>query len=85
MIKLKRLKIEKFRNVTPGTELVFNDGFNVLLGQNGTGKTTLLSLIAAALTSSFKELKGENFSLVYELSSEHGDIAVEIRNRTIEP
>jgi recombinational DNA repair ATPase RecF len=43
-LRLRRLKIEKFRNVVPGTELVFGDGMNVLLGRNGTGKTTLLQL-----------------------------------------
>jgi recombinational DNA repair ATPase RecF len=36
VVKLRRLKIEKFRNVEP-TELTFGDRFNVLLGLNGTG------------------------------------------------
>lgn len=46
--RLKRLKINKFRNVRP-TELVFDDEWNVLLGKNSTGKTTLLELIAATI------------------------------------
>jgi recombinational DNA repair ATPase RecF len=45
MVKLKRLKIGKYRNVKPGTELRFRDSLNVLLGRNGTGKTTLLNLM----------------------------------------
>jgi hypothetical protein len=47
MVRLTRLKIDRFRNVKPGTDLYFGPTFNVLLGKNATGKTTLLDLIAA--------------------------------------
>jgi energy-coupling factor transporter ATP-binding protein EcfA2 len=66
-VKLTRLKIEKYRNVAPGTELVFNDTFNIPLGQNGTGKTTLLDLIAMVVKSDFATLKDEEFSFEFEL------------------
>lgn len=66
-VKLTRLKIEKYRNVAPGTELVFNDTFNVPLGQNGTGKTTLLDLVAMIIRSDFAVLKDEEFSIEYDL------------------
>ena len=36
-MKLKHLKIKRFRNVKPGTELHFSDEFNIILGRNGTG------------------------------------------------
>lgn len=68
MFKLKRLKIDRFRNVSPGTELVFNDGFNVLLGQNGSGKTTLLKLISMIVRSDLSELARVAFSIGYELT-----------------
>ena len=48
MLKLRWMKIERFRNVAPGLTLSFHDGLNVILGQNATGKTTLLELIAMA-------------------------------------
>ncbi|MEP7127188.1 MAG: AAA family ATPase [Byssovorax sp.] len=67
-IKLKHLKIEVYRYLAPGTHLVFNDTFNVLLGQNGTGKTTLLDLITRIVTGDFASLKGEVFAIEYELS-----------------
>ncbi len=78
-VKLKRLKIEKYRNVAPGTVLEFNDGFNVLLGQNGTGKTTLLKLIAMVTASRFASLKEVEFSLSYTLghAGERVDVAIE--------
>ncbi|WP_438035320.1 AAA family ATPase [Sorangium sp. So ce204] len=80
MARLKRLRIERFRGVAPGTELVFNDTFNVLLGQNGTGKTTLLRLIAMALASNFAALEGEDFALEYEIVSVGISLLVSVRN-----
>ena len=80
MVKLKRLKIEKFRNVAPGTELRFRDSRNVLLGKNGTGKTTLLNLIVAVLDGWFGELQDEEFSLEYELAVPQGGLTVWVRN-----
>ena len=47
MVRLTRLRIDRFRNVKPGTDLRFGPTFNVLLGKNATGKSTLLDLIAA--------------------------------------
>ena len=79
-VKLKRLKIEKYRNVAPGTELVFNDGFNVLLGQNGTGKTTLLNLIAMVTASRFVRLRDTEFSLSYTLEFSGTPIDITIEN-----
>jgi ABC-type lipoprotein export system ATPase subunit len=79
-VKLKRLKIEKYRNVAPGTELVFNDGFNVLLGRNGTGKTTLLKFAAMALSSDFADLEDEDFAIEYELTSQETNLTVAISN-----
>jgi len=79
-IRLKRLKIDKYRNVAPGTELVFNDGFNVLLGKNGTGKTTLLRLIAMVVTGTFRHLKDDDFGIEYELVVPGLRIIAAIRN-----
>lgn len=46
--RLRRLEIRSCRNVRP-TTLEFDDDWNVLLGKNGTGKTTLLRLIRSLL------------------------------------
>ena len=46
MIRLERLTIRKFRHAEP-CSLECDPGLNVLLGRNGTGKTTLLELISA--------------------------------------
>ncbi len=80
MLKLQWLQINKFRSVKPGTRLVFNPAFNVLLGQNGTGKTTLLNLVAAVVSSDFHALRDEEFELEYELAANAGRIVASVRN-----
>ncbi|MDC0741928.1 AAA family ATPase [Polyangium mundeleinium] len=69
MAKLKRLKINKFRNVEP-VELHFSDGFNVLLGINGSGKTTLLELIVAVLSRDLSAIQEEEFEVEYQIELE---------------
>lgn len=81
MLKLRRLRVEKFRSLAKGAELLFSDGINVLLGQNGTGKTTLLELISMVVRSDFSTLAREEFAIEYELSASEGEsIIVVIRN-----
>jgi energy-coupling factor transporter ATP-binding protein EcfA2 len=82
MVKLKRLKIEKYRNVKPGTELRFRDSLNVLLGRNGAGKTTLLNLVAYVLSGNFEPLKNELFALEYDLEVSEGNLTVRLRNES---
>jgi ABC-type lipoprotein export system ATPase subunit len=83
MVKLKRLKIDQFRNVTPGTELRFRDTFNVLLGKNGTGKTTLLNLIVSVLSWNFEPLLGIPFSVEYDLEAPEARATVQLRNTLV--
>jgi energy-coupling factor transporter ATP-binding protein EcfA2 len=84
-VHLTRLVIHKYRNVTPGTTLVFSPGKNVLLGKNATGKTTLLNLLASVVSSDFSGLKGEEFSLEYELVAPEGRIQAVVRNEWKSP
>lgn len=79
MVKLKRLKIDKYRNVRPGTELHFDDGVNLILGQNGAGKTTLLGLLTYVANSNFSALRGEALDLTYQIAA--GDYEAEIHLR----
>jgi energy-coupling factor transporter ATP-binding protein EcfA2 len=81
MLKLRRLRVERFRSLTRDAELSFSDGVNVLLGQNGTGKTTLLELISMVVRSDFSTLAKEEFALEYELAVPEGEsIVVTVRN-----
>ncbi len=70
MIHLTRLKVIRFRDVKPDTELHFSKGWNVVLGRNATGKTTLLHLISMALRGDFSELRDEAFELEYDIEGE---------------
>jgi energy-coupling factor transporter ATP-binding protein EcfA2 len=81
MLKLRRLRVEKFRNLARGAELFFSDGINVLLGQNGTGKTTLLELISMVVRSDFSSLAEEEFAIEYEMVVGEVVISVSLRNQ----
>jgi energy-coupling factor transporter ATP-binding protein EcfA2 len=81
MVKLQWLQINKFRSVKPGTRLTFNPGYNVLLGQNGTGKTTLLKLVAAVVRSDFRELRDTDYDLQYALSSDTSSATISTRHQ----
>lgn len=82
MVKLKRLKILKYRNVRSGTELRFDDGVNLVLGQNASGKTTLLALISAVCRGAFHELKREEYELQAEVASELSSVTLILSHRS---
>ena len=78
---LKRLKLHRFRYIKPGTELMFTERFNVLLGRNGTGKTTLLDLISMVLRSDFSALRDEEVDIEYEWADEDSTSVVRFANK----
>jgi energy-coupling factor transporter ATP-binding protein EcfA2 len=67
MLKVLRIKINRYRNVAPGTELRLDARVNLVLGESGSGKTMLLGLLAAIAGSDFSRLEDEPFDLVYDL------------------
>ncbi len=77
MVRLTRLRIDRFRNVKPGTDLRFGSTFNVLLGRNATGKSTLLDLIAAVTNDDLSAYAKEDagFDLTWWL--EDGETEIE--------
>jgi hypothetical protein len=79
MVRLTRLRVDRFRNVKPGTELRFGPTFNVLLGKNATGKSTLLDLVAAVTNDDLSAYAGEDagFDLTWWL--EEGEHEMERR------
>jgi hypothetical protein len=79
-MKLTKLQIHKYRGVAPGTELSFSPSLNLVLGRNGTGRTTLLELISRVLCADFSGLIHEEFSLEYELTFPGMKIHVRARN-----
>jgi len=80
MTALKTLKILRFRKVEPGTTLRFREGYNILLGKNATGKTTLLELIANAISLDLSAYSNVPFKIEFELSSDTRTLRVEAEN-----
>lgn len=78
MVKLKRLKILRFFHVRPGCEMVFDDGVNLVLGVNATGKTLLLGLLASVIGLDFSAYVDETFAVEFELVID-GAFALEMR------
>jgi energy-coupling factor transporter ATP-binding protein EcfA2 len=79
-LKIRRLKVHRHPRVAPGTELVFDDTFNVLVGRNGTGKTTLLELLGMILRTDFSALRQTEFAIEYDMESGGQRMHAEVRN-----
>ncbi len=78
MPQLARLRVDRFRNARPGIDLKFGPTFNVLLGKNATGKSTLLDLIAAATNddlSPYSEEEG-GYDITYWLAKDDREVEV---------
>jgi hypothetical protein len=84
-MKLTKLQIHKYRDVAPGSALVFSPSLNLVLGENGTGRTLLLELISLVLAADFSGLIREEFSLEYGLAFPGMDLHISVRNETHSP
>lgn len=78
-VRLKRLLIHRYRNVRRETELRFDDEWNVLLGKNGTGKTTLLRLLEALLNGDWERLGRNALDVEYDIECGPARISGRIR------
>ncbi len=65
--KITKLILDGFKSFGRRTELLFDDGFNVVLGPNGSGKSNILDALCFVLGKrSSKELRAEKASnLIY--------------------
>lgn len=68
--RLVGLTIHRFRHVEPGCRLSIGSHFNLVLGRNGTGKSTLLELIAAIVRGNFAKFADEEFDVEYAFEHE---------------
>ena len=55
-----------------GEKSNLDEKFNFLIGQNGTGKTTVINLIAAALIGDLDKLERVDFRRIYLVLKESG-------------
>src|SRR4051812_27187826 len=80
MVKLRRLRVHQYRNIAPGIELRFSDGMNVVLGLNGTGKTTLLELVVGAVKLDLHSFSSEVFHIDFLLEADGLRVEVDACN-----
>lgn len=76
-LRLRRLVIHKFGDLLGPTELEFADGMNVIIGENGGGKSTLLRLIVALICPGDEFLK--RFGMDVEIELTFGALAIAYR------
>ena len=53
---IENIRIDGLWGRADPLKIEFDDDYNFLIGQNGTGKTTVINLLAAALTADFERL-----------------------------
>ena len=80
MVVLRRVKVHKFLNVVPGCEIELGPGINVLLGQNGTGKTTLLNWLSDMLAGRWDDWARESYEVELELQSSDVQAVIRVKN-----
>lgn len=79
-MRLVRMTVHSHPRFRAHTALEFSSGTNVLLGQNGTGKTTLLDLIACVCASDFSSYEHVHCDIAYELQTVEAQIDVRLSN-----
>ena len=71
---IESLKIKKFRNLPPG-EYLLGKRITIITGQNATGKSTLLGMLAQPFGVDDKDIWGKSlrskFSEIFKISPEH--------------
>lgn len=72
MTILKSFIIEGLWGDGPTIKSNLDERFNFLIGQNGTGKTTVINLIAAALIGDLDKLERVDFRRIYLVLKESG-------------
>ena len=78
-MKIRDIHVHKFRNHTH-TDTIFSEGVNVLLGENGEGKTNLLEAISyLCLTKSFF---GSTDGVVLQIGEERFEVSGEFEGDT---
>jgi len=69
---IKSFTIEKLWGHAPTISVNLDDQFNFIIGRNGTGKTTVINLLAAVLTVDFERLDRIDFEKVTIVFKEAG-------------
>jgi putative ATP-dependent endonuclease of OLD family len=61
---ISKLDIEGYRNCRIRSEIIFNQGLNILVGENASGKTTIINALRMLLRENefaYMNIKEEDF------------------------
>lgn len=73
MHKLRSVEIYGFRGSTAPISFRLNEEANFLIGRNGTGKTTLINMVHAALAADVMSLRAASFETIILKFKQAGD------------
>lgn len=63
MYTVREVQIDNFWHRLDA-KCTFNDDVNIIIGRNGTGKTTFMNMLHAALTVDLEELAENDFTTI---------------------
>jgi predicted ATP-dependent endonuclease of OLD family len=69
MINIKRLRMESFRGFRELT-LDFDSQLNILIGDNGSGKSSILDCLSSFLDYLASQIKGEHLSYALSINTQ---------------
>lgn len=81
-MKIKELQLTNFRGLTD-TKITFNPGFNLIVGENGAGKSSVLDAIRTIMNQIWPKLYGKN-TLKPNLGFNINDIQIDKKNLGLE-
>ncbi|MFT5431673.1 MAG: hypothetical protein ACI9OJ_002370 [Myxococcota bacterium] len=77
---LNWLEIHQYPRVAPGTKLIFDRGINMAVGKNGTGKTTLLELVAMIASGDLSPFERTEFDIAWHASADGLEFEIRLTN-----
>ncbi|MEX2411327.1 MAG: AAA family ATPase [Candidatus Paceibacterota bacterium] len=81
-MKIKQLKVKKLQNRID-CDLKFNDDLNIVTGQNGSGKTTVLKLIWYLISGNIERVFRELVFEYLKLKTSNYDLEIKVESETI--
>jgi len=79
---IKKIKMKNFKRFEDETTINFNNNINILVGDNDTGKSTILQAIELVLSGSKQKIKNIGLENIFNINSVNSFLSNDIDNYT---